>query len=115
MPVYVDNFNVSAQVGSIRGVWCHMTADTTEELVRMATEIGLNPAWIQYPGRWNEHFDVTATKRRLAVKLGAVEVGALDGVRAMRKRWNDRQAGIVAEAVVEEPKDEPGGELSLWD
>ncbi len=81
MTVYVDNFNLRADVPNgthtIRGVWCHMTADTTEELLAMAKTIGLRSTWIQHPGQWHEHFDVTKTKRALAIKAGAVEVEAL--------------------------------------
>lgn len=78
MTVYVDNFKMKADVPNgartVRGVWCHMTADTREELDAMADTIGLKRAWIQYPGTWKEHYDLTLTKRRLAVKAGAEEV-----------------------------------------
>jgi hypothetical protein len=76
--VYVDNMLVKADVpnGSrvVRGRWSHMMADTHEELVEMATKIGLRLSWIQHPGTWQEHFDVTMTKRAAALKAGAVEL-----------------------------------------
>ena len=78
MPVYVDSANIRADVangpGTVRGVWCHMTADTRAELDAMADRIGLRRAWIQHPGQWHEHYDLTKSKRRLAVAAGAVEV-----------------------------------------
>lgn len=84
MTVYVDNFKMKADVPNgartVRGVWCHMTADTRAELDAMADEIGLKRAWIQYPGTWKEHYDLTLTKRRLAVKAGAQEVDAREHV-----------------------------------
>lgn len=86
MAVYVDNFKMRADVlnGSrtVRGVWCHMTADTREELDAMADRIGMKRSWIQYPGRWNEHYDVTLTKRKLAVAAGAIEVDIREHIRS---------------------------------
>jgi hypothetical protein len=40
----------------------------------MADKIGLRRAWIQYPGTWKEHYDVTMTKRAAAVRAGAIEI-----------------------------------------
>lgn len=78
MAVYVDNFMVKADVqnGSrvVRGRWSHMTADTRAELDAMADKIGLKRQWIQYPGTWHEHYDVTMSRRAAAVKAGAIEV-----------------------------------------
>ena len=80
MSVYVDSVNIRADVPNgartVRGVWCHMTADTRAELDAMADRIGLRRSWIQHPGTWKEHYDLTQSKRRLAVAAGAVEVDA---------------------------------------
>jgi len=77
MSTYVDRANIRADVPNgtryVRGIWCHMTADTHAELVAMADRIGLRRAWIQHPGEWHEHYDITLSKRRLAVAAGAVE------------------------------------------
>lgn len=77
MTVYVDGVNIRADVPNgartVRGVWCHMTADTREELDAMADRIGLRRAWIQHPGTWKEHYDLTQSKKRLALAAGAVE------------------------------------------
>lgn len=53
---------------------CHMIADTTEELLAMATKIGVAHKWIQYPGTPKEHFDICLSKRGLAVRAGAKEI-----------------------------------------
>lgn len=53
---------------------CHMIADTTEELLQMADNIGVKRKWIQYPGTCNEHFDICFSKRQKAVRLGAQEI-----------------------------------------
>jgi hypothetical protein len=69
-----------------RMVMCHMTADTTEELLAMADCIGVQRRWLQFPGTWKEHFDISLTKRALAVKAGAVEVRTADRVKQMLAR-----------------------------
>lgn len=78
MTVYVDDAFIPAKVrsGSLthNSRWCHLTADSSEELVAFAQDIGLHPKYIQYPGTWKEHFDVTESRRKRAVAKGAVEV-----------------------------------------
>ena len=51
---------------------CHMTADTVDELHRMAEDIGMRRSWFQN-GR-HPHYDLTTSRRKSAVALGAVEV-----------------------------------------
>lgn len=70
MTVYVDDMR--APFG--RMIMCHMIADTTAELVAMADAIGVSRRWIQNEGTPREHFDISLSKRRAAVRLGAVEV-----------------------------------------
>ncbi len=70
MSVYVDDMR--AQFG--RMIMCHMTADSTAELVAMADKIGVARKWIQREGRPTEHFDICLAKRALAVENGAIEV-----------------------------------------
>lgn len=53
---------------------CHLTADSTAELLEIAAKLKLRPQWIQKAGTVYEHFDCTAAKRRQAVALGAKEV-----------------------------------------
>jgi hypothetical protein len=98
MTVYVDNYNARVDVPNggrvVRGVWSHMTADTREELDAMADVIGMKRSWIQYPGTWKEHYDVTLSRRKLALAAGAVEVEALEHVRGFlrARRVAERQA-----------------------
>lgn len=78
MSVYVDDMR--AAFG--RMTMCHMWADTVDELLLMADRIGVKRKWIQgHPdlsfgrhrkARW-VHFDISLTKRALAVKAGALE------------------------------------------
>jgi hypothetical protein len=91
MAVYVDDMRMSARVGRINGVWCHLTADTEEELHEFATKLGLRRSWFQ-PQKYlpdNEfnrrrgqagkpkgrfHYDIVENVRRRAVLLGAKEL-----------------------------------------
>lgn len=86
MTVYVDDVFIHATVGRITSRWCHLTADSTEELVSFARRIGLRPGWIQARGTWKEHFDVTEPKRRLAVANGAVEQTSREAIQRLRGR-----------------------------
>lgn len=74
MAVYVDNFRAS-----YRGMkMSHMMADSTDELLAMASMIGLSHRYIQKPGTPHEHFDVSLAKRALAISLGALPVSCTD-------------------------------------
>lgn len=70
MPVYVDDMRASFG----RMIMCHMIADTKAELISMASRIGVNTKWIQHMDSYDEHFDISLTKRAEAVKLGAIEI-----------------------------------------
>lgn len=74
--------------------WCHMIADTEDELHAMAQRIGLRREWAQEPkvssGVW--HYDLVPTKRDRAIKLGAV---ALDS-RAFIEKRREIQAANAA-------------------
>lgn len=87
MTVYVDDARIPATVGRLDSAWSHLFADTTEELHAFAQRLGLRRSWFQDPVKTgkpkarpgsrashNWHYDVTESKRRQAVALGAVEV-----------------------------------------
>lgn len=82
MAVYVDN--MEAGFGNM--IMCHMIADTTEELLKMADKIGVQRKWIQDKGTYLEHFDICLSKRKLAVKNGAVEITMMQLGRMTTKR-----------------------------
>jgi len=52
---------------------CHMFADDLEELHEMALRIGMKMAWFQEDKRL-PHYDLTSSRRAMAVGLGAKEV-----------------------------------------
>lgn len=70
MAVYVDDFN--CQFGRMK--MCHMIADTSEELLQMVDKIGVQRKWIQYPGTFQEHFDISLSKKTIAIGFGAKEI-----------------------------------------
>ena len=70
MAVYVDRLEM-------RGSWrygksCHLIADSVQELKDFAVRIGMKLEWFQ-PNS-SPHFDLTASRRAAAVKLGAIEL-----------------------------------------
>lgn len=69
MSVYVDE-----AIFPWRGKkWCHLWADTVEELHAFAAKLGLKRSWFQCPPKasW-EHYDVSEGMRWQAIRLGAV-------------------------------------------
>lgn len=87
MAVYVDDMQLPATVANVRGNWSHMWADTEGELLTFAERLGLKPSWIQRGSL--VHFDVVDTKRREAIKLGAIPLSVVEATanrRAMRER-----------------------------
>lgn len=66
MAVFVDNVRVQW-----RGrLWCHLVADSAEELHEFAIRLGLRRAWFQHSASY-PHYDVTIEVRTLALELGA--------------------------------------------
>lgn len=92
MSVYVDKQR--AKFG--RMLMCHMVADSVDELHAMASLIGMRREWFQCPTRSNAshpHYDLSLSRRALAVKHGAIEVDRHELVAVIRKaREHDRKA-----------------------
>jgi len=70
MTVYVDH----AQIPFGRMLMNHMVADSTNELYAMVDAIGVQRKWIQKAGTCREHFDISDSKRELALQHGAQSV-----------------------------------------
>lgn len=67
MAVYVDSEEILW-----RGkLWCHLAADTLDELHAFASKLGLRRSWFQ--SRGYPHYDVTVSVRQRALQLGAVD------------------------------------------
>lgn len=82
MSVYVDELREHDTKLKWK-IWCHMTADSDEELHAMADKIGHKREWFQPHPRGN-HYDLTPSRRALAVKYGAVEEHSRARVRRIR-------------------------------
>ena len=65
-----------------------MMADTDEELHEMALKIGMKLEWFQCKPRapWQNHYDVTKSKRALAVKSGAIETDIYELAALMERK-----------------------------
>ncbi|MGW7617359.1 DUF4031 domain-containing protein [Streptomyces antimycoticus] len=104
MAIYVDeirDYTLIAKARRLRHThWCHLTADTEEELHAFAKRLGLRRSWFQKKSdrdyRW--HYDVTPPKRAQAVKLGAVEIDRHGVVALMDARR--AAAGLEPSGVV---------------
>lgn len=71
MAVYVDRL---CDYGWRLGASCHLLADTADELHEFARRIGMRPAWAQTRRRGVTHYDLTAKRRLIVLRLGAIEV-----------------------------------------
>lgn len=71
MSVYVD-----AAIHPWRGKkWCHLIADTEEELHAFAIgKLGLKRAWFQVKPEGIDHYDITESKRDVAIMHGAIPI-----------------------------------------
>ena len=100
MTVFVDDMDAAYTPPHVTGrryVLSHMIADTDAELFAMARKIGVARKWYQ-----GDHFDITKSKKALAIKLGA----KLIPYRTLAAMANNRRAGLglgspdTAEAVM---------------
>lgn len=120
MSVYVDDAFIPAKVGRISSRWCHLFADTEEELHAFAQRIGLRRSWYQVPkgvgGKpvvphslkaqmW--HYDITEGRRGAAVAAGAIVVTRREGahlIRARHARLFPEHAVVIQPPVLDPPE-----------
>lgn len=90
MAVYVDNEQIEW-----RGkLWCHLVADTLDELHAFAARIGLRRSWFQAQASF-PHYDVTTDVRDRALRTGAIVSGKTQMLIAARKL----KAELAADSV----------------
>lgn len=71
------------------GAVSHMYADTPEELHAFAELMGLRRRWCSdhtQPGSRLLHYDLTPRRRRMAIRLGALEVDRQHGLAHSRSK-----------------------------
>jgi len=68
--------------------WCHLIADDLDELHSFAAQLGLKREWFQNH-RIQPHYDITASKREQAIKLGAKSIST--------KQMSERVESILKE------------------
>jgi hypothetical protein len=95
MACYVDSIRSYPGAGLRFEEFCHLLADTREELHTMADALGIPRGFFQdHPWRW--HHDLPAHLRPRAVALGAREVSMHEVGALLRRR---RTALSVEEPV----------------
>jgi hypothetical protein len=90
--LYVDRLiDYTGRVPYRHKVWCHLVADTDDELLAAAAMLGGADEWMQGTRGWDTHFDLPAPWREAALELGAVEVD----FRFMALRTRSRRAALA--------------------
>jgi hypothetical protein len=85
MSCYVDAIRAYPEAGLRFEAFCHLLADSRDELHAMADRLGVPRRLFQdHPWRW--HYDLPAHVRARAVRLGAVEVDLHTVGTMMRQR-----------------------------
>lgn len=99
MTVYVDDMYLSpiGQFGRMK--MSHLIATTTDELVKAARAVGVDPKWIQHPGTAGEHFDIAMSKREQAIRAGAVPITMRQCAAMCKRRRVTGELGDPADAV----------------
>ncbi|MDI1309728.1 MAG: DUF4031 domain-containing protein [Methylotenera sp.] len=79
MAIYIDNVQIKWRGRK----WCHMVADSIDELQSFAKALSLKPEWFQTDASY-PHYDVTTETRIFALKLGAIEGERKDIIRCAK-------------------------------
>lgn len=98
MTVYVDDMLREATVKGMTRRWSHLMADDPAELRAFACAIGLKLSWVQRPGTYREHFDVTESVRLRAIRHGAVSV-RFEDTPALHRRFRERAQAARAQSA----------------
>lgn len=80
MAVFVDN----ARILWKKKLWCHLVADSLDELHDFALLLGLQRSWFQSDASI-PHYDITVAIRDRAIKLGAISVNSKEIVLLVRQ------------------------------
>jgi hypothetical protein len=86
MTVYVDK--ATNPFGRMK--MCHMLADSLDELHAMADKIGMRREWFQNNPD-HPHYDLSQSKRVLAIQQGALEIDTRQLVDLIRMWRNQKK------------------------
>jgi hypothetical protein len=88
--VYVDKVvRYSIKINGYQE-WCHLLADTLEELHGFALQIGLKRAWFQ--NKKFPHYDLVPSKREIAVCFGAKEINIRE---YLKKKMFEKREQVI--------------------
>lgn len=88
MACYVDTVRSYPRAGLRFTEYCHLLADTRDELHAMADAVGMpRRAFQDHPWRW--HYDLPRLLRAHAVELGAREITMHDVGALLKRRKSD--------------------------
>lgn len=113
MAVYVDeSFEATPENAQARRhgtSWCHMIADTDEELHAIARKLGLKHSYFQHDPRcpWRNHYDLVPSKRRKAIELGAVSIDYHEFGRMLIERGRAYRATLETNPWRDATKESP--------
>lgn len=109
MTVYVDNERIEW-----RGkLWCHLVADSLDELHAFAARIGLRRSWFQNHASF-PHYDITTDVRERALRTGAVASGKTEMLVAARKLKAEMGTSSTEASKAEVAPQTLGQTLSLF-
>lgn len=95
MAVYVDEIQehsldrVKPAARKHGRLWAHLTADSRDELIRFAVRIGLSPVYMQISSNGIIHFDLTPSKRILAITKGALPITSAEMIEIAKRNRDD--------------------------
>ncbi|NMZ58611.1 DUF4031 domain-containing protein [Pseudomonas nitroreducens] len=85
MAVYVDNVKIRWANKS----WCHLVADSLDELHDFAFSLGLKRKWFQGSASY-PHYDITTQTRLVALSLGAKQGSRTQIITCAKKLKNEQ-------------------------
>jgi hypothetical protein len=95
MSCYVDVARHYPDAGLRFSDFCHLLADTREELHEIADQLGMPRRFFQdHPWRW--HYDLPLHLRADAVRLGAKELSTREVAEMLRRRRLDQASRVTS-------------------
>lgn len=93
LAVYVDNVRIHWRGRQ----WCHLVADSMEELHAFAWRLGLKRSWFQATASY-PHYDVTVLARERSLELGACEGSRAQMIACAKKLRAELRGSVMCPA-----------------